>query len=83
MCLTFPNQKNQQNQQAAWLAKTKKQFDAGLLDRLEMTQAELQNNLFTEEILQQQFKLLRAAEALEDVLQRDLQSKLFQSKLFD
>ena len=79
----FEMAKNQQNQQDAWLAKTKKQFDAGLLDRLEMTQAELQNNLFTEEILQQQLNILRAADALEDVLQRDLQSKLFQSKLFD
>ncbi len=65
----------QKNQQLATMQKFQRQFDAGQLDRLELTQAQTIYNTYVEELLNAQFSSLRAAKHLEDVMQRNLGEK--------
>lgn len=60
------------DQQLAAMQKLQKQFDAGLTDKLEMTQAQAIYNNHMEDVLNAQFGLLRATERFEDTMQRTL-----------
>jgi cobalt-zinc-cadmium efflux system outer membrane protein len=61
--------KQQQDAQQAYLQKLNKQFAAGALDKLELTQAMLQSQLVDAQVLATQFEALRIANELEDLLQ--------------
>ncbi len=65
----------QKNQQLVSLQKLQKQFEAGLLDNVEITQAQALYSSYTESVLKAQFSMLRAAEHFEDVMQRTYSSK--------
>ncbi len=67
----------QKNQLIAALQNYQKQFDAGQMDKLEFTQAQLQYSANLGELMTAQFNLLRAAEQLENSLQNDLQGNLW------
>lgn len=62
----------QKNQQLATLQKLQRQLDAGLIDKLELTQAQMLYNSHIEEQLNAQFSLLRNAARFEHVIQRAL-----------
>ncbi len=65
----------QKSSQLAALQRLQKQFDAGLIDRLEITQAETLYNNHIENTLAAQFALLRAMARFEDVIQRTIHSQ--------
>jgi len=52
--------------------KLQRQFDAGLIDRLDLTQNQLNTSLLEQQLLEAQFNSLRTALAVEDVMQRPL-----------
>jgi outer membrane protein TolC len=52
--------------------KLQKRFDAGLIDRLELTQNALNTSLLEQQLLNAQFSNLNAALAIEDMMQRPL-----------
>lgn len=52
--------------------KLQRQFDAGLIDRLDLTQNQLNTSLLEQQLLDAQFNSLQAALAVEDVMQRPL-----------
>lgn len=54
------------------MQKLQKQFDAGLTDRLELKQASLSNIALQAQVLNSKFKLLKAANDIEDVMQHPL-----------
>lgn len=49
--------------------KLQKQFDAGLVDRLELRQASLSNHIAQQQVLGAQFEVLKAADDIENVMQ--------------
>lgn len=67
--------KQVQQQQAAQLLysqKLQRQFDAGLIDRLALTQNDLNTELLAQQLLTAQFQALQAALAIEEVMQHPL-----------
>ena len=50
--------------------KLQRQFDAGLIDRLALTQNSLNTALLEQQLLNAQFSNLNAALAIEDTMQR-------------
>ena len=52
--------------------KIQRQFDAGLIDRLELTQNQLNTSLLAQQLVTAQFNHLNAALALEDTMQRPI-----------
>lgn len=69
------NVKQVKQQQAAQLAhsqKIQRQFDAGLIDKLDLTQNQLGTVLLEQQLLSAQFNSLNAALALEDTMQRPI-----------
>ena len=52
--------------------KLQRQFDAGLIDRLDLTQNQLNTSTLEQQLLDAQFNSLQAALAVEDVMQRPL-----------
>ncbi len=69
--------KQLQTSQLARTQQTQRQFDIGLIDRLELTTAKLENLIHVEGVLGAQQKLWRAAHALEDTIQRPLDNSEF------
>lgn len=65
----------QKKQQLAALQKLQLQLDAGLIDRLQLTQAQMLHNNYTEELLNAQFGLLHTAARFENVMQRTMDAK--------
>ena len=64
--------KQQQAAQQAYMQKLNKQFAAGALDRLELAQAALQNQLADAQVVTMQFEVLYAANDMQDLLQTPL-----------
>ena len=64
--------KQQQIAQQQYSQKMQKQFKAGLIDRLALTQNALNTSLLAQQLLNAQFNNLNAALAIEDVMQRPL-----------
>ena len=60
--------------QLTQIQKLQKQFDSGLIDRLELKQASLSNLIAEQQVLTAQFELLKAANQLEDIMQAPLYS---------
>ena len=61
--------------QASQLARTEQtrhQFDIGLVDRLELTTAKLENLAYVAQVFSAEQKLKRAAQAIENIMQRPL-----------
>lgn len=52
--------------------KLQRQFDAGLIDRLDLTQNQLNTSVLEQQLLEAQFNSRQAALAIEDVMQRPL-----------
>lgn len=72
---SLQNMQQVQQQQAAQLLysqKLQRQFDAGLIDRLALTQNDLNTSLLSQQLLTAQFQNLDAALAIEEVLQHPL-----------
>jgi outer membrane protein TolC len=69
------NAKLQQTAQQNYLQKLNKQFAAGALDKLELSQATLQAQLVDTKVLTTQFEVLKAANEIEDILQIPLTEK--------
>jgi outer membrane protein, heavy metal efflux system len=67
--------KQQQTAQQAYTQKLNKQFAAGALDRLELTQAMLAAQQTDVQALTAQFELLKVANEIEDLLQHPLDEK--------
>ena len=64
--------KQQQSAQQAYMQKLAKQFNAGALDRLELSQAALVAQLADAQLQSSQFEVLSAANEIEDVTQHPL-----------
>ena len=64
--------KQQQSAQAEYSQKLQKQFNAGLIDRLVLTQNALNTSLLEQQLLSAQFNNLNAALTIEDMMQRPL-----------
>ena len=64
--------KAQQAAQMRYSQKLQRQFDAGLIDRLALTQNSLNTSLLEQQLLNAQFSNLNAALAIEDTMQRPL-----------
>jgi outer membrane protein, heavy metal efflux system len=64
--------KQQQTVQAQYSQKLQKQFNAGLIDRLELTQNALNTSLLEQQLLKAQFNHFNTALAIEDLMQRPL-----------
>ena len=64
--------KMQQATQMQYSQKLQRQFDAGLIDRLTLTQNALNTSLLEQQLLKAQFSNLNAALAIEDTMQRPL-----------
>ena len=64
--------KQQQSAQAEYSQKLQKQFNAGLIDRLALTQNALNTSLLEQQLLSAQFNNLNAALTIEDMMQRPL-----------
>lgn len=64
--------KEQQANQLLYSQKLQRQFDAGLIDRLALTQNDLNTALLTQQLLTAQFQALQAALAIEEVMQQPL-----------
>ena len=62
--------KTQQATQMRYSQKLQRQFDAGLIDRLALTQNSLNTALLEQQLLNAQFSNLNAALAIEDTMQR-------------
>jgi cobalt-zinc-cadmium efflux system outer membrane protein len=65
---TIIQQKNQSQQ----FQKLQKQFDAGLIDRLELKQAKLNNIILQQQVSEAKFELLKATNNIEDVMQHPI-----------
>ena len=63
---------SQYTSQLAHHKKLQKQFDAGLIDRLEIKQALLSNHITQQQVLAAQFDVLKAANDIENVMQAPL-----------
>jgi len=59
-------------EQTLYTQKLQRQFDAGLIDRLDLTQNQLNTNSLEQQILEAQFNNLHAALAVEDIMQRPI-----------
>ena len=68
--------KQQQAAQQVYMQKLNKQFAAGALDRLELTQAAMQNQLADSQVTIMQFEMLNAANDIQDLLQMPLDNNL-------
>ena len=64
--------KQQQVAQLAYSQKLQHQFDAGLIDRLDLTQNQLNSALLEQQLLNAQFNSLNAALVLEELMQRPI-----------
>ncbi len=64
--------KLQQTTQLQYSQKFQRQFDAGLIDRLDLTQNQLSTTLLEQQLLNAQFSCLNTGLALEDVMQHPL-----------
>ncbi len=64
--------RQQQTTQAQYSQKLQRQFESGLIDRLALTQNQLNTVLLEQQLLNAQFNSINAALALEDILQRPL-----------
>ncbi len=64
--------KQQQANQLLYSQKLQRQFDAGLIDRLALTQNDLNTELLTQQLLTAQFQALQATLAIEEVMQHPL-----------
>ena len=64
--------KTQQATQMQYSQKLQRQFDAGLIDRLALTQNSLNTSLLEQQLLNAQFSNLNAALTIEDTMQRPL-----------
>lgn len=64
--------KQQQTAKMAYSRKIQRQFDAGLIDRLELTKSEMNDALIEKQLLAAQFNSMDAALALEDMMQRPI-----------
>jgi cobalt-zinc-cadmium efflux system outer membrane protein len=64
--------KLQQNTQLQYSQKIQRQFDAGLIDRLDLTQNQLSTALLEQQLLNTQFSCLNSGLALDDVMQHPL-----------
>ncbi len=69
----------QQAAQSQYSQRLQRQFEAGLIDHLELTQNDLNTNLLERQLMDAQFNSLNAALALEDTMQTPLNSN--QNKL--
>ena len=63
---------SQYTKQLLHMQKLQKQFDAGLIDRLELRQASLNNIVLQQQVLSAKFTLLKAANEIEDVMQHPI-----------
>lgn len=68
--------KQQQAAQQAYMQKLNKQFAAGALDRLELAQAALQNQLADAQVATMQFEVLNTANDMQDLLQMPLENNI-------
>lgn len=64
--------KEQQVAQSAFDKKIQKQFDAGLIDKLELTQHQLNASLLEQQLVVAQFNLLNTGLSIENMMQRPL-----------
>jgi outer membrane protein, heavy metal efflux system len=64
--------KQYQETQLDFEHKIQRQFDAGLVDKLELTQNQLNTTILEQQLVTAQFNHLRAALALEDMMQRPI-----------
>jgi cobalt-zinc-cadmium efflux system outer membrane protein len=64
--------KQYQETQLAFERKVQRQFDAGLVDKLELTQNQLNTTLLEQQLVAAQFSHLKAALTLEEILQRPI-----------
>lgn len=64
--------KEQQVAQSAFDKKIQKQFDAGLIDKLELTQHQLNLSLLEQQLVVAQFNLLNTGLSIENMMQRPL-----------
>jgi outer membrane protein TolC len=62
----------QEKNQSQLFQKLQKQFDAGLIDRLELKQAKLNNIILQQQVSDAKFDLLKATNAIEDVMQHPI-----------
>jgi len=65
---------SQYKSQLQQMQKIQKQFDAGLIDRLELKQASFHNIIAQQQVLAAQFELLKAANQIENDMQHPLYS---------
>jgi outer membrane protein TolC len=65
---TIIQEKNQSQQ----FQKLQKQFDAGLIDRLELKQARLNNIILQQQVSDAKFDLLKATNVIEDMMQHPI-----------
>jgi outer membrane protein, heavy metal efflux system len=64
--------KQQQLAQLTYSQKLQRQFDAGLIDKLDLTQNQLNSTLLAQQLLSAQFNNLNTALLLEDMMQRPI-----------
>lgn len=64
--------KEYQETQLAFESKIQRQFDAGLVDKLELTQNQLNTTFIEQQLVVAQFSHLKAALTLEDMMQRPI-----------
>lgn len=64
--------KQQQTSHMVYSQKIQHQFDAGLIDRLDLTQNQINTALINQQLLTAQFNTLNAALAMEDLMQRPI-----------
>lgn len=69
---TLHHAKEAQRAQHLYIAKIQRQFDAGLVDRLALTQAQLALSVATQDLNNATFDVLRKRALLENVVQRPL-----------
>jgi len=66
----------QHSAQMLHMQKLQKQFDSGLIDRLELKQASLNNIVAQQQVSAAQFEVLKAANSIEDVMQRPIYTNI-------
>ena len=77
----FTNTQQLQTAQQVYMGKLNKQFAAGAIDRLELTQASLNAQLVDSQVLAAQFDVLKNANEIEDMLQYPL-GEINQTQVF-
>ena len=78
------NSQQLQASQQAYVGKLNKQFAAGAIDRLELTQANSNAQQVDSQVLAAQFDVLKSANEIEDMLQHPLnETQTFLQNKFD